>query len=41
MKRGLTELEVEFEISVGLCREKTHEYDGKTELKNFWKLAKL
>ena len=35
MKRGVTEMEVEFEISMDLCREKPHEYDAKTKLKNF------
>ena len=29
------ELKVEFEISMDLCREKHHEYDAKTKLKNF------
>ena len=39
MKRGLTELEVEFEISMDLCREKPHEYDAKNQiLKNFPKI---
>ena len=33
MKTGLTELEVEFEISMDLCREKSHDYDAKTKLK--------
>ena len=29
MIRGLTELDVEFEIATDLCREKSHEYDAK------------
>ena len=29
MKRGLTELEVEFEISMDLYKEKPYEYDAK------------
>ena len=35
MKRGLTELEVEFEISMDLCRENSHENDANTKLKLF------
>ena len=36
MKRGLTELEVELEISMDLCRGKRRKYDAKkTKLKNF------
>ena len=29
MKRGLTEWEVELEISMDLCREKPHDYNAK------------
>ena len=29
------ELEVEFSISMDLCREKPHEYDAKTKTENF------
>ena len=35
MKRGLTELEVEFEISKDLCREKPCEHDAKKRNENF------
>ena len=35
MKRGLTELEVEFEISIDLCREKSREYDARNQIKKF------
>ena len=35
VKRGLTELEVEFEISMDLWREKkSHEYDAKKQIEN-------
>ena len=32
MKRGLTELEVEFEIATDLCRDKSHDYDAKKQI---------
>ena len=41
MKRGLMELEVEFEISMDLCRETPHEYDAKIQIEKYRILTKL
>ena len=40
-RTGLTELEVEFEICMDLCREKPHEYDTKHQIEKFRILTKL
>ena len=35
------ELEVEFEISMDVCRDKPHEYDAKKQIEKFRILTKL
>ena len=41
MKRGLTELEIKFEISRDLGREELHEYDAKKKTDNLEYINKV